>query len=131
MRLEQIPTTFALLLPLALGSEPALASFLQTNLVASSAAYDPMILQPELINAWGIAIRAAGLGGHFWITSNGFGTSNELVGDVGGIPLFQDELTFVVRRLRQVRHPRRGGDGSRARAARRVRHRRPLDRALG
>ena len=86
----------ALLFPLAIGCPPAAASYIQSNLVANSAAYDPLILQPEMVNAWGIAIRPAGFGGHFWVTSNGFGTSNEFVGDAGGVPLFQDGLKFVM-----------------------------------
>jgi uncharacterized protein (TIGR03118 family) len=67
----------------------------QTNLVASSAAYKPQIVEPALINAWGIAIRPAGLGGHFWVGAAGTGKSIQYVGDVGGTPLFQDELTVV------------------------------------
>src|SRR5690606_23578955 len=37
-------------------------------------------IEPRLINAWGIAIRPAGAGGHFWVT--GFDTSFQYVGDV-------------------------------------------------
>lgn len=65
----------------------------QTNLVASSAAYKPLIVEPKLIDAWGIAIRPAGLGGHFWVT--GMGKSFEYVGDVKGKPLFQDSLKDI------------------------------------
>ena len=36
----------------------------QTNLVASTDAYDASIVDPTLINAWSIAIRPAGFGGH-------------------------------------------------------------------
>jgi uncharacterized protein (TIGR03118 family) len=70
-------------------------AYQQTNLVANSALYAPQILDPTLLNAWGIAIRPAGFGGHFWVTSNGGGTSLEYVGDVGGVPLFQDDLKVV------------------------------------
>jgi uncharacterized protein (TIGR03118 family) len=67
----------------------------QTNLVASTDAYDASIVDPTLINAWGIAIRPAGFGGHFWVESNGAGTSNQFIGDVGGTSLFSDDLRLV------------------------------------
>lgn len=69
--------------------------YVQTNLVANWDAYDPQIVEPGLKNAWGISMRPAGAGGHFWITANGNGTSYEYVGDVGGEELHQDELTEV------------------------------------
>jgi uncharacterized protein (TIGR03118 family) len=46
-----------------------------------------------MVNAWGIAIRPAGAGGHFWVTASS--TSYEYVGDVKGTPLFQDSLKTV------------------------------------
>ncbi|GAC1378394.1 MAG: TIGR03118 family protein [Aquirhabdus sp.] len=71
------------------------ASYIQTNLVASSPIYHAQILEPNLIDAWGIAIRPAGLGGHFWVTANKTGISYEYVGDVGGVPLYQDGLKEI------------------------------------
>ncbi|SCX83391.1 TIGR03118 family protein [Nitrosospira sp. Nsp13] len=71
------------------------AGYKQTNLVASTDAYGASIVDPSLINAWGIATRPAGLGGHFWVESNGGGTTNQFVGDVGGVPLFADDLRLV------------------------------------
>lgn len=65
----------------------------QTNLVASNAAFDPLFLDPTLVNAWGIAIRPAGAGGHFWVTASA--ASYEYVGDVNGTPLSQDALALV------------------------------------
>jgi uncharacterized protein (TIGR03118 family) len=67
----------------------------QTNLVASKAGYDAAIVEPLMKNPWGIAIRPAGQGGHFWIGAAGTGKSIQYVGDVGGTPLFQDELAIV------------------------------------
>jgi uncharacterized protein (TIGR03118 family) len=80
--------------------------FAQTNLVASDAAaatFKPTLasaeLDTEFIDAWGIAIRPAGAGGHFWVTAGGY--SFEFVGDVGASSnaslrtLFQDALTLV------------------------------------
>jgi uncharacterized protein (TIGR03118 family) len=68
-------------------------AYVQTNLVASSASYAPQIIEPGLTNAWGMAIRPAGAGGHFWVT--GMATSFEYVGDVGGKPLITDDLKTV------------------------------------
>jgi uncharacterized protein (TIGR03118 family) len=62
--------------------------FKQTNLVASAARFNPLILEPRMIDAWGIANRPAGAGGHFWVTASEF--SFEYVGDVNGTPLHQD-----------------------------------------
>jgi uncharacterized protein (TIGR03118 family) len=70
-------------------------SYRQTNLVATSETYDAALVDRTLVNAWGIAIRPAGLGGHFWITANGTGQSSQWVGDVGGVPLYQDDLRIV------------------------------------
>jgi uncharacterized protein (TIGR03118 family) len=55
--------------------------------------------ESEFLNAWGIAIRPAGAGGHFWVTAGGW--SYQFVGDVlaSADPslrtLFQDALTLV------------------------------------
>ncbi len=67
----------------------------QTNLVANKPEYGAQILEPDLQNAWGIAIRPAGFGGHWWVASTNVGQSIQYVGDVGGTPLFQDELEIV------------------------------------
>lgn len=69
--------------------------YVQTNLVANRAEYQPQIVEPDLKNAWGISLRPAGAGGHWWITANGTGKSIEYVGDVNGQPLFQDSLKVV------------------------------------
>ena len=63
------------------------------TLVANRASYNPLILEPGLVNAWGIAIRPAGAGGHFWVTASGI--SFEYVGDVNGKPLYVDGLAEV------------------------------------
>ncbi len=67
----------------------------QTNLIANKPEFGAQILDPEMQNAWGIAIRPAGFGGHFWVSSTNVGKSLLYVGDVGGTPLFQDDLKFV------------------------------------
>jgi uncharacterized protein (TIGR03118 family) len=87
----------AWLVAAAIGAGPVAAqpAYQQTNLIATHAAYGAAVVDPTLVNAWGIAIRPAGLGGHFWITANGTGVSSQWVGDVGGLPLYQDDLRVV------------------------------------
>ena len=80
---------------------------MQTHLVASSASYAPQILSPQMVNAWGIAIRPAGAGGHFWV--NGGGSSWEFVGDVSNSPT-PTLRTLGVDQLTQVTLP--GADSS-------------------
>jgi uncharacterized protein (TIGR03118 family) len=67
----------------------------QTNLVANKPEYGAQFLEPDLQDAWGIAIRPAGAGGHFWVVADRTGKSIEYIGDVGGTPLFQDDLKLV------------------------------------
>jgi uncharacterized protein (TIGR03118 family) len=78
---------------------PAANSYKQLNLVANKASYSPQFLEPDFIDAWGIAIRPAGAGGHFWVGAGG--TSWQYVGDVAASStaslktLFQDGLKEV------------------------------------
>lgn len=66
----------------------------QTNLAASSASYKPLFVLPDMVDAWGIAIRPAGAGGHFWVTAGS--NSYEFIGDVKGEPLTIDPALGVV-----------------------------------
>jgi uncharacterized protein (TIGR03118 family) len=79
----------------ALGDVPN--AFVQTNLVSDSADYNPTYptLDPNMEDAWGIATRPAGAGGHIWVDNAFTGTASEYIGDVNGTPLFQDGLTSV------------------------------------
>lgn len=70
-------------------------AFDTTVLVANNASYHPLIVDPNMINAWGIALRPPGAGGHIWINDARSGTSDEYIGDVAGIPLHQDGLQSV------------------------------------
>jgi uncharacterized protein (TIGR03118 family) len=79
----------------SVGEKPHDAGYAQTNLVANWDAYDPLIVEEGLENAWGISLRPAGAGGHFWVTANGSGASYEYVGDVNGEELTQDDLKEV------------------------------------
>jgi uncharacterized protein (TIGR03118 family) len=85
---------------------PLRNAYAQTNVVASAAdaaAFNPTLAgterDEEFLNAWGIAIRPAGAGGHFWVTAGGW--SYQFVGDVQASAdaalrtLFQDALTLV------------------------------------
>jgi uncharacterized protein (TIGR03118 family) len=69
--------------------------FVQTILVADNATYNPQIVNPNMLDAWGIAVRPPGAGGHIWIDNAESGTSVEYIGDVDGVPLYQDGLTSV------------------------------------
>ncbi len=64
-------------------------TFSQTNFVAggtSGASYRPTVAnESTFIDAWGLAIRPAGIPGHFWVVAGD--TSYEYVGDVNGRPL--------------------------------------------
>jgi uncharacterized protein (TIGR03118 family) len=75
--------------------------YLQEDLVRNSASTGPIGTErsSEFLNAWGIAIRPAGAGGHFWVTAGGY--SFQFIGDVRGSStpalrrLAQDALTLV------------------------------------
>jgi uncharacterized protein (TIGR03118 family) len=58
--------------------------YVEERLVANKSSYDANAVDEKLINAWGIAIRPAGKGGHFWVT--GKDISFEYVGDVKNSP---------------------------------------------
>ncbi len=64
----------------ALAPAPQLNRYAQTNLAASAASYKALFTLPEMVDAWGIAIRPKGAGGHFWVTAGG--TSWQFLGDV-------------------------------------------------
>jgi uncharacterized protein (TIGR03118 family) len=71
----------------------------QTNLAANSEAYKAKFTLPEMVNAWGVAIRPKGAGGHFWVAAGD--ASYEFVGDVSSSSdqkmheLHQDPLKAV------------------------------------
>jgi len=70
-------------------------SFTQTNLVADNSSFNPQIVNSHMLDAWGIALRPPGAGGHIWIDDAFSGFSDEYIGDVAGMPLHQDGLTSV------------------------------------
>jgi uncharacterized protein (TIGR03118 family) len=72
----------------------------QTNLAANKAEYQARFTEADFVNAWGIAIRPQGAGGHFWVGAGG--VSWQYVGDVAASvdmklqTLFQDGLKKVM-----------------------------------
>lgn len=69
--------------------EPASGNaYKQTNLAATTASYNALFTIPDMVDAWGLAIRPAGAGGHFWVTASS--KSYEFWGDVNGEPLTID-----------------------------------------
>ncbi len=58
-------------------------SYIAADLVSDQAGVAP-ILDPNLINAWGIAVNPMGA---FWVSSNGANLSTLYSGDIGGNPL--------------------------------------------
>jgi uncharacterized protein (TIGR03118 family) len=59
---------------------PVANQYVQQNLVANDARYSPKFMQKDFVDAWGIAIRPKGAGGHFWVGAGG--TSWQYLGDV-------------------------------------------------
>jgi hypothetical protein len=64
------------LAPAALLARNKEAGYVQTILVADKADYHPQIIDPGMIDAWGIALRPPGAGGHIWISNAGAGSSS-------------------------------------------------------
>jgi uncharacterized protein (TIGR03118 family) len=70
--------------------------YIEKILVANRAGFDAdAIIDPHLINPWGIALRPPGAGGHFWISNAGNLSTSTFIGDVSGKPLHQDGLKIV------------------------------------
>lgn len=70
--------------------------FEATVLVANRAEFHPTIMvDPKVINPWGIALRPPGAGGHIWISNAGNATTTTYIGDANGVPLHQDGLKVV------------------------------------
>ncbi|MFO1242785.1 MAG: TIGR03118 family protein [Rickettsiales bacterium] len=63
---------------MALGAEKN--AYKEERFVANKKNYSAQKVEPDMVNAWGIAIRPKGAGGHFWVTAGN--TSYQYVGDV-------------------------------------------------
>jgi uncharacterized protein (TIGR03118 family) len=107
MKRRNFNTTVAMLscAPLV-GCSGETSQYAQINLVADTASaniFKPAVSDiaqvDKFINAWGIAIRPAGAGGHFWVTAGKY--SYQFLGDVSASPdaglkvLRQDALKLV------------------------------------
>ncbi|WP_336081851.1 TIGR03118 family protein [Nocardia sp. SSK8] len=85
----------------ATGSVTALAGnrYSQTNLAADKDSYHAQFTIPEMVDAWGLANRPKGAGGHFWVGAGG--KSFQFLGDVHSSSdpklqkLTQDQLKSV------------------------------------
>src|SRR5215510_13534899 len=70
--------------------------YAQKVLVANRPGLAPdAIIDPHLLNPWGIALRPPGAGGHIWISNAGNLSTSTYIGDVHGTPLHQDGLKIV------------------------------------
>lgn len=74
----------ALLTTFSIGANASeVNKFVQTNFVANKEKYaSELATEQRFVNAWGIAIRPQGAGGHFWVLAKD--TSFQYVGDVRG-----------------------------------------------
>src|SRR5262249_19005579 len=70
-----------------------LSGYFQTNLVSDQPNV-AQILDPSLVNAWGISLSPAA--GAFWVSDNGTGVATLYTGDVGGLPLVKAPLTVTI-----------------------------------
>jgi uncharacterized protein (TIGR03118 family) len=87
--------TVAVMTPAVLFARNSESGYVQTNLVSNRAEYHPRMVDGSMVNAWGIALRPPGAGGHIWISNARTGSSSEYIGDVPGNPLHQDGLKNV------------------------------------
>ncbi|MBP7252754.1 MAG: TIGR03118 family protein [Alphaproteobacteria bacterium] len=105
------PAAIALLVGFSLTAHAAEHSetphFVAETFTANKTNYAPRWLENDFVNGWGIAIRPAGAGGHFWITAKD--VSYEYVGDVRQSPeaLLRSMHTDA---LKYVKLPVGGGD---------------------
>lgn len=80
--------------PLFATAQPNL--YTQKILVANRDGFEKdALIDPHLINPWGIALRPPGAGGHIWISNAGNASTSTYVGDAKGVPLHQDGLKLV------------------------------------
>lgn len=77
--------------------------YTQKILVANRAGFaTDALIDPHLINPWGIALRPPGAGGHIWISNAGNLSSSTFIGDAKGVPLHQDGLKIVYLKSPQI-----------------------------
>lgn len=87
---------FAFSPAIVFAAAPAANVYTQKILVANRPGFSPdAIIDENLVNPWGIALRPPGSGGHFWISNAWSLNTSTYMGDVGGKPLYQDGLKVV------------------------------------
>jgi len=67
----------------------------QDNLVSSRPEDSPTLLDENFINAWGVALRPAGFGGHWWVANTDTSRVTLYVGDSDTVPFGQDNLSVL------------------------------------
>ena len=67
----------------------------QVNLVSSRASDQAELFDTSFINAWGIALRPAGAGGHWWVANTDTSRVTLYVGDSLTVPFGQDSLSVI------------------------------------
>src|SRR5262245_409797 len=78
-----------------LTESPARNVYVRKVLVANRNGFGADVIDPHLIDPWGIALRPPGAGGHFWISNAGNLSTSTFIGDANGVPLHQDGLKIV------------------------------------
>jgi uncharacterized protein (TIGR03118 family) len=73
--------------------KPNPTAYIATDLVSDQPGVAP-VLDPTLINGWGIALNPSG--GAFWVSSEGTGIANLYNGDVNGSPLTKAGLSVTI-----------------------------------
>lgn len=102
-----LSATTLLALP-AVAAETAANRYTETHFVANKAKYAPQVAtEAKMINAWGIANRPKGAGGHFWITAHD--TSFQYVGDVSA-SADESLRTLQIKDIPYVKLPTGGDD---------------------
>ena len=105
--LAQLAVALATIASVAVAPNTTMAAegyYLQRNLVTNFRDKYRTRLEPgrktlrndRVLNAWGLALRPAGAGGHWWIANTDSGTVVTYVGDTDTMPLFQDALKTVL-----------------------------------
>ncbi len=104
---NHLAIALTLLALVAVASKTAVAAegyYLQRNLITNFRDKYRTRLEPGrktlrndlVLNAWGLALRPAGAGGHWWIANTDSGTVVTYVGDTDTTPLSQDALKTVL-----------------------------------
>ncbi|HZW05796.1 MAG TPA: TIGR03118 family protein [Phycisphaerales bacterium] len=70
-------------------------SYVMVKLVSTRAADRALLTDPLIKDAWGLALRPPGKGGHWWTANTATGTTTTYVGDAPGHPFGQDALKAV------------------------------------